>query len=84
MVNGKRGDDPYLDIVHYGDDLGMPEIAAKVRELDGLGDPGIVALVRNHLMIIQGVTDPAYWQQQLMRDLDTIARLAAADRSGGS
>lgn len=76
MVNGKHGDHPYTDIIHWNDDLGMPDIAAKVRQLHAIGDPDIEALVGDLLMFIQGTLDQTYWRQVLVRHLETIGRLA--------
>jgi hypothetical protein len=45
MPNGKIGDHPYTDIVIHNDDLGEPEIAARVHALHGQGGGRVERLV---------------------------------------
>jgi len=79
MVNGKPGDHPYTDLVSHGFDLGEPEIAARLREIDAKVDleTGLLLmdLVAGFHFKPEGLSD--YDRQRLLGHLDTIERLWA-------
>ena len=84
MPNGKIGDHPYTDIVIHNDDLGEPEIAAKVRALHRNGSERVQQLV----MYLLGLAFPPFpqtlklfYRQLLLENLTTIETLTRAEKA---
>ena len=84
MPNGKPGDHPYTDMVSHGFDLGEPEVAARLREVDEKAELEVKELLSD---LVEYLFPPSpglpndYVRERLLRHLTTIERLCA--RSAG-
>jgi hypothetical protein len=80
MVNGKPGDHPYTDMLGHGMDLGEPEIAARLREVDSIAELDVKHILSDlveYLFPGRYGMPPDYQRERLLRHLAVIEKLCA-------
>ena len=78
MANGRPGDDPYLDMVSHGLDLGEPEITARLRAIDATVSLDVRKLLSDLVscaFLGPGSVPDDYRRERLLGHLTTIERL---------